>query len=250
MIGYCEFICSHVDYFFTLFIVGTNKLLMIYLIVDRLLDVQLHMRYPLYFTKKTVRKILLAIWLCCAIFSLTLVLFKRFDIGSSESRGMVVLIYLLGSDAVIVTSALVTYGVLYRKVRRFNKVDRKQQRAGRNGNLKRDHASKFLLPCLLIATYLAFNTTADLMIIYKYRFMRKSHARTLVSEIGHWLWILGFISDGALYIFLQKDIKKKLKSIFRRKQFAKMSTKSESGFSQSRTRSSTIYTVSMDVLMY
>ena len=220
MIGRCDnySTCNHVDIFFFLLFGTANKLIMIYLIIDRLLDIHLHLRYSLYFPEQRVKNITLAIWFFCCIYAFTVVMLFRFRIRHLQVFWFV-LVFLVASDAITVISAMITYVFLYIKVRRFCAIDNSQKRAGNNSNIIVSTKAKFLLPCLMIATYLIFNIPANVMFLHNKVFFKKNgHSKTVLSEILHWFWILGHFSDGLLYIFLQKDVKKKLMSLFKKKQ--------------------------------
>ena len=141
----------------------------------------------------------------------------RFKIGLKQVLWLVHM-FLVVSDSTIVISASITYIFLYMKVRHFCAIDNSQRKAGKSSKINVSKKAKFLLPCLMIATYLVFNITANVMFLHKILFMKNGHSKTVVSEILHWFWILGHFSDGLLYIFLQKDVKKKLMSLFKKKQ--------------------------------
>ena len=209
--------CDYVDNFFYLLLGNANKLIMIYLIVDRLLDIYLHLRYPLYFSEQRVKNIILAVWLFCSLYSLTIIMLNRSNIGYRQMITLIVFLFTITSDTIIVTSALITYIFLYIKVRHFRAIDNSQRIAGLKSNITVSNKAKFLLPCLIIATYLAFNSTANVMFLCKYILMEGGRAKSLVSEILHWFWILGHLSDVLLYIFLQKDVKKRSLAIFKRR---------------------------------
>ena len=102
-------------------------------------------------------------------------------------------------------------------MRHFCTIDNSQRRVGRKSNIKVSNKAKFLLPCLIIATYLAFNSIANAMFLCKYIFMEDGHAKSLVSEILHLFWILGHLCDAFLYICLQKSLdifkKRKIESV-------------------------------------
>ena len=219
MLGQCDSdsICSFFDQFFYVFLSGANKLIMIYLMCDRMLDIHLHMKYFLYFSENRVRKILICLWIFCSIFSLATVLLRKFRQGA---EGIVIFIFFIGTDITIILAALMTYLFLYNKVRRFRKCDRRQRTViKRHSDFKRFQRSKFLLPSLIIATYLLFNTTGDVVVVYKTVFLNASkETEALLSEIGHLLWILGWISDGILYIFLQRSIRQRLWVLCHKKQ--------------------------------
>ena len=218
MTGRCErkSVCDYVDRFIYSFVAGTTKLIMIYITCDRLLEIVMHLRYPIYFTKERVKKIILFLWTFSGIFAFITVLIYMFNIATLKLTGTIRYSILITKDFVIFITAFMTYSFLYLKVKRFHALDQSQMRTRKCS--KTSQNSKFLLPCLVIATYLMFNTTGDVLIIYNRYFADEgqTYTKSIISEVAHWLWILGWISDGILYIFMQKSIKEKLKSGFRK----------------------------------
>ena len=72
---------------------------------------------------------------------------------------------------------------------------------------------KFLLPFLLVITYILFNISA--VIIYQKRSINgrsESHDKIL-DEVASVLLLVGFINDGTLYIFMQKQNRQFLKKL-------------------------------------
>ena len=219
MLGRCErdSVCDFVDHFFYTLVFGTSKLIMIYIICDRLLDIRLHLKYSIYFTEQKVKRISLALWLFCCVFASTVVLVRILYNEAAQLLGTICFSFYVALDVIIVISALVTYSFLYIKVRHFHAIDCNQNKVRRGSTSRASRRSKFMLPCLIIATYLIFNTTGDIMLFYNAYFMNGGqYTKSVISEVAHWLWILGWISDGILYIFMQKSIKEKLKSGFRK----------------------------------
>ena len=218
MMGRCDkpSSCNYANAFFFFFLGTTNKFIMIFLVIDRLLDILLHLRYPLYFTEQRVKNVLRAIWLFCGTYATIMVVLIRFNI-KGDPLAWVYYTFYVGSDILIFICALITYSFLYIKARRFCAIDNSHRIAGGSSNIKVSNKAKFLLPCLIIATYLVFNITANVMFLYKHFVMKNGYAKSIVSEISHWFWIFGHLSDGVVYIFLQKDVKKKLISIFENK---------------------------------
>ena len=219
MTGRCQrnSICDYVDRFVFGLFSGTSKLIMICITCDRLLEIVLNLKYPIYVTKQRVKKIIVVLWTFSGAFYLIIVLIDIFKIATHILTGTLCYSLLIAKDVVIFITALLTYSFLYMKVKRFRALDQSQKRAQKCS--KSSHKSKFLLPCLVIATYLMFNTTGDVLIIYnKYLVVEgETYIKAMVSEVGHWLWILGWISDGILYIYLQKSIKERLRYSLRNK---------------------------------
>ena len=217
LMGSCGWssVCAYVDQFFYVLFVGLNKLLIMYMMIDRVLDIHLNMRYPLYFTKQVVGRILAALWMLCAILALAMVFFRKYNIGamSKVSLGYFDYCFLMSEDVAIVVIAVTTYSFLYVKVRRFHEMDKRQHNSVRGSSPNiRSPTSKFLMPSLITAIYLMFNTTGDVMLYYKTFSLKgeEQSMRQVLSEVGHLLWILGGISDGIVFIFSQRSIKNRL----------------------------------------
>ena len=108
--------CSFMDKFVYRLFGGTSKLIMIYLICDKAFDIYFHMRYPLYFTQQTVEKVMIVLWSIGFSHALTTVLMEKFKV-----QAYIVILYTfrLGTDALIVITASITYSYLFFKVRQI-----------------------------------------------------------------------------------------------------------------------------------
>ena len=224
-------ICSFIDKFNYRLFGGTSKLIMIYLICDRAFDIYFHLRYPLYFTQQTVKKVLMTLWVVGVTFALISVLMGKFRIGGEmiqenwrQYEGIFITVFFLGTDSLIVITAVITYMYLYLKVR---KILANSQGNAQQDNTRTPQSSKFLLPCLIIATYLIFNLTGTVLHFYSRFVLREaSLTKSVLSEIAHMFMVLGWASDGVLYIFLQKSVREKLLSMFRKSVLPISSTRS------------------------
>ena len=140
---------------------------------------------------------------------------KEINIGriSNVSLGFFDYCFLMSEDIAIIVIAVTTYSFLCVKVRRFHEMDKRQHDSvrGNSPNI-RSPTSKFLMPSLITAIYLMFNTTGDVMLYYKtFSLKGDEHSmRQVLSEVGHLLWILGGISDGIVFIFSPRSIKDRL----------------------------------------
>ena len=186
-----------------LFFFTANKAVMLYLILDRFLDIFLHLKYALYFTKKKIVVILAIAWTICAIYSISLgvvdsllyplnypKLHRKFNIPVS-----------LVLDGLIVVSATITYLYFYFKVKAIHKTER-----GSSENQGQSSSFKFKIPFLLVTTYIMFNVVGTIVVLAG----DKGRNIYLLRLSGWNLIVLGYLSDGLLYVFMQKDVRKLL----------------------------------------
>ena len=101
--------CDYVDTFFYVLLGNVKKLIMIYLKVDRLLDINLHLRYSLYFSEQRVKNIILTVWLFCSIYALMIIMLNRFDIAYRQVLTLFVVLFTITTDTIILTTALTSY---------------------------------------------------------------------------------------------------------------------------------------------
>ena len=233
LLSNCNSDCDLVDTFFNVFLQILNKAIMIYLILDRALEIYLNIKYPLYFKEKTMEKVLGSLWIFSAVFIFVLVLFLKFCEGSKEHIYLVMAGVYLAEDVIIFISALSTGTYFYIKVRALLAMD--SHYLDTKSNFTKTCVSKFALPFLIIITYLLFNITGDVMYQFgnlsnidtgkrtnitsyvTYQFGNLSDVKRgqgTLSEVSHLLWILGWLADAILYIFLQKSVRTKLAKIF------------------------------------
>ena len=66
---------------------------------------------------------------------------------------------------------------------------------------------KLLVPCLIIASYVLFNVTAVAIIVIVTHI---KDGMTIFHVVAHLLIILGWISDSFIYVFAQRNIRKRL----------------------------------------
>ena len=186
-----------------------NKLVMIHLTLDRFADIYLNLKYALHFSRERVIKILSAIWIVSIVYGVTLgIIMEVFTPTSTYPRVhyQVTIPVSIVLDIIITLSAIGTYSYLFYKVRSI--MNRDTSSNGNNTENKRSHPSlKFLVPFLMIATYLAFNVSGTVISII-------SDTLYANSKTGHWLfhvsWLMigfGYLTDAILYIFLQKDVR-------------------------------------------
>ena len=173
--------------------------LMTYLAIDRTLAISLHLRYKAIFTQRRVTIILTVLWTTCAVLAAFFVTMTRFLWGWASAH-LYAMCFFFSADVLFLIVAIATYVYLFMKVRQISKKDKTNQL----NQARRRVIQKFLMPCALIATYLLFGVTSSFIFMlahYKYIPMR------VAMEGGNLLMACGIISDGLIYICLQKDIR-------------------------------------------
>ena len=161
LVDSCNKWCYLTDVFFVTFFTVTNKMLMIYLICDRMLEINLNIRYPLYFTEDNVRKIIMGLWMISGGYALIMVLFIRFDVVQIRVRKTIVTSVLVIQDSIIIVTAATTYAFLYRKVK--NMLTGPNIQCQVQNSSSETPSSKFLLPSLIVASYIFLNLAGDIM---------------------------------------------------------------------------------------
>ena len=202
-----------VTLFFRIFMATIYILLMMYIVVDRVLDIFLHLKYPIYFAHHRVIIILAALWIFSLSLAVLLVILGEFVFTMKHI--LLVCFYLFFStDILFLFVAVAAYVYLYRAVKRtIRRTYSRSSRASKDG--KDGFTSpKFLVPCLLVATYALFNVTGSLLGITQYFVPSVSDK---VGPVRHVFFICGTMSDAAIYVFLQRYIRRAISRAIGRK---------------------------------
>ena len=200
--------CLAIDDSVTVLLLMANKLTMVHLILDRLLAIKLHLKYPLYFTQKLVKKMAISIWVISVVYSMIVGIVWKLEISRFVLDGLYYV--LVATDALITITAILTYFHLYKKVRDIRRKDRSASVTVTSLPLKdmsKVSMRKFLVPCLMILSYLLFNCTSTGILVAKDYYESKM---VLLSDIAHLLLFIGWISDACIYIIYQRSIRKHL----------------------------------------
>ena len=194
----------YIERFVTFLATIATKLLMIYLVLDRLFDIQLHLTYPMHFSKRRVIKILTAIWGISFAISISLDI-----VYECRSHTNTIMILFFALDLLILIIAIMTYSIFYFKIRAVTEAVRRQSVASNWNSVKKQR--KFLVPFLMIATYIMFNTSGMAILVVYVQLGR--HPSSILLEIAVCLIFMGWILDSIIYIFIQKDVRKMLKNL-------------------------------------
>ena len=198
------------DFWWT-FIYTVFQMLMLFLITDKIACIHLHLRYPLIFTKRRVKIVLVSFWILGGLAALAVALSEIFWI----ERKVVQLYYsysYLTLDAIIVIVLFGQFLYLFGKVREVHCRNKNITLPCGPSPLPR-RAPKFLLPAIIVGTYALFNLPSSIMWL-----LAKVNGSTvqLVNKfqtVGRYFEAAIFSSDALTYIFLKKPIRNCIKEL-------------------------------------
>lgn len=197
----------------TLF-VFTSFLIMIVLTLDRFLETFLNLKYVCYINKTTTRRCLFVCWLSgwtCGSVLLPLRYYHDKNIAT------VIFKYIFPiTEGIFLITAAACYSYIYAKFRKLNyqPFQGKPEFYGHQARTKY-RKKKFFPPFLIMISFVLFVVLPDianLLLFYVFK-----NGITLHSNILSTFYVLGFICDAVIYVFLQKHVRKQFYRIFRMK---------------------------------
>ena len=198
-----------IDACFSILLFSNIRFVFIHLLLDRFLDIHLNIKYTVYFTKARLIMIVCGVWTFCAVFAITMTLICKYVTGFSFLKQFFGFTFFL-LDVLIVVLAVITYSYMFMKVNQIMRSEMIHFPAASRARARKTTRQKFMIPCLMVLTYVLLNVTAEVIImIEKHVNNRKSW--NYAHNVAHLLIILGWISDSVIYIFAQRGIRKKLK---------------------------------------
>ena len=190
--------------------------LMMAMTLDRLMAVVLGLKYPLYWTVTNTKKLIKAFW-GIGIASILASILLRILIGPWYR--IEVLYFSLLESSLFIMVALVTYAIIFRK---YNKSRYRVRRCQVSGNMDVSRVnslsivqtffkSRFYVSLLIILTYLLFNTIPFCIYVKLSHIGRRKHTPGNVATFISAVFMhLNYTCDAAIYIFLQRTVRKKL----------------------------------------
>ena len=183
-----------------------------FITLDRLFEVYFHLTYPIKFTKTRILCTIGGTWISGLLFAGILTFARCYKDKSKEVRQFS-FYFFFAADITLVINAAVTGTYLYVKSRQFKKSLKQQYRRFR-ASFK---SQKFLLPGLIVLSYLVFQTTGSFLSALF--FLKKPSF--IYRKIALILFAIGFLSDCLIYIFINPSARKILakKLAFRKRGF-------------------------------
>ena len=176
----------------------SSKLLMIYLLMDRFLDIYLSLKYRLYFHKSITLAIIALLWgIAATVATILDVIYK------CRALSELIRVYIALHVTTLVLIML-TYSYFYIRLRnsiKFRKVNSPTPLTRHRNNL--------MVPFLITLAYAVFNFTGMILLAilhFKKTFPSLSTLKAIYMT-AMCLIIIGWISDATIYILLQNSIR-------------------------------------------
>ena len=179
------------------------------IIFDRFLAIFLNIKYPLYVTSKRLAWTIAGEWFisCTCMISLTIHRENEDKDAAEEILGPLVIVL----DTIVVLSALTTYIYFFLKV-----IKMKMQINDSNGGQRGVAVKKFIVPFAMVATFILFNVTCTVLtVIYLVNHSVSENTYDLIRDTTILLIMAGLLSDALIYIFLQKEVRSRLFTLFK-----------------------------------
>ena len=176
-------------------------LLMNYLSIDRMLEIYLHLKYPILVNKKISYFVIILLWLISLLLAFIVRLVACYYHNLENE-----LVSYISSIMIwtVLCTALFVYSYMYRKWASLRRnVPRIKQNVRRNSNA-------FLIPFLVVVTFAFFQGSGSVLLMIQSTVELSASSKSLLECVMFMLFAFGLISDNLIYIFLQKDIRKKL----------------------------------------
>ena len=183
-------------------------LLLHYLFIDRMLEIYLHLKYPIYMTKKVSYFIIVLLWLISLllVFAVFLVTYCY-----PYLKGKLYLYIFPTMIWCVICTALFVYSYIYRK---WTSLRRKTP--GINHSIQ-TNSNAFMGQFLVVVTFILFQGSGSVLLIIESTVELNASTKSLLQCVGFMLFAFGGISDVLMHILLQRDIKKKLLLKFRKR---------------------------------
>lgn len=193
----------------------TFYMTMAYVTIDRLVCSLLNIKYPIYCRPKKAVFLMAGTWGFGIIVTITLSFVYRFYPNKRITRFFVyseegddsefVVAANQTFSCVFILIAVFSYAVIFRKFVNAQRRRTMQQEAHRRSVFQIFRHSGFFIPVLLVVTWILFNFIPNTVFLH-YIVHEMEMAESL--ETGLWiLFAIADLSDGTIYIFLQKDVR-------------------------------------------
>ena len=186
-------------------------LIMIYLTVDRFFELYLNIRYPVYWSEKKTKRLLMVTWIVFVV--LMLILSLLYNYQSIDYKWLFYIYIWPITEAVFLAIAFLTYGYIIRKLYISNKSTNAFRASIHRLSINNNNAiaapvpsqpnltkSAFYLPTLLILTFVLLQVVPDLTILFVVLSgnVVPDHVLTGVFMT----YMVSILLDAIIYIFL------------------------------------------------
>ena len=186
-------------------------LVMIYLTLDRLMDIVLNIKYPVYWSEEKAKYLLITTWLFGLFSCVTVcICYQLFNFNWEDAFFKY---FYPPIEFAFIILALTTYGFIFHKYRK-NRLDAPgyldncTPRRRKNSTIQIFRKSRFYISVLLILTFLLFMIVPDITYLFL-AIIYKSKSDILLTCC--WIsYAISNLADAYIYIFVQDEVRGKL----------------------------------------
>lgn len=201
-------------------------LTMIAITLDRMFLIILNLQYPKYFKKKCAKLIVLGIWLLSGVMFITYILVFIYEFEQNPSKSCASGKFMLVAfDIMFVVIAIVAYYLIFKK----HTFQQSQRSLLQLNNLTVDGSdeaasslkqsfwnafkhSRFYVALLLILTFIVFVIPPDMI----FAFYECKNKEKIIKHVATISYAFSYFSDGVVYIFLNREVRRLLLNKVRR----------------------------------
>lgn len=202
---------------------------MILLTTDRFFELYLNIKYPLYWSSRQTKRVMLVTWLLAAMFTVTVIVVHY--VYKFDYRKMFYTYFYPIIETIFLIVAGTTYTYVFRVYRKGNKkianlakcsndINTGNDRTGRRKSVRVNIThSTFYLPTLLILSFILLIVLPDFIHFFAFQL-----GATLHEAIEHSIYItyqLAFTLDAVFYIFLCPPVRRLMIKLFCKKRHYK-----------------------------
>jgi hypothetical protein len=186
---------------------------MIYITLDRLLELLLNIKYPVYWNEEKAGKLLVGTWVTG--FVITLVISLLHGLLGLNWEDYFFKYFFPCVEMLFVGLAFTTYTMIFKKFKRTRQSPASFKPCGDDGTRKPPKKqsnfrvflkSKFFIPVLLISTFLVFVVGADLAFLFA--IVVKGYDSQALRSVISISYAISNLLDAWIYIFLQADVRR------------------------------------------
>ena len=185
------------------------KLLIFFLVFDRLAAIRLHMKYETTVTRKVIHSVTACSWLVGLMIAVVHVFLRELSYNAYKLATIWACLSITGNILIFINTCS-TFIYLYIKVRRIKKYDKNMTSVVKKYR-ERCSCHKFLLPVVMAVTYFLFDVTRDAIDLGHIIYRNKSLLLKILSEFT---FVIGICSDALVYIFFQKQVRRRIRETF------------------------------------
>ena len=173
---------------------------MIYMTVDRFMEVRLNIVYPVYWKYRYTKILLLSSWIVCALLSFGIMLI---DLPERKYTNQIIFLYFYPIfESIFITLSTCIYGYIFSRLRRNNcHVYR-----ANSGLMRRRKKKHFYVPALIVVSFILLVAVPDFIgAVYLARNIRLPVA---MATYIYCSYMIGMSCDAIVYIFFSPYIRR------------------------------------------